>query len=79
MLIRFSVENFLSFYAKREFNMRPPNLVSYVYKSRFGEYADQKIKVWRYFDGSTMRNRDFFCTDAYDDYVKVPIPKLEID
>lgn len=67
------------FIAKREFNMRLPNLVSYVYKSRFGEYADQKIKVWRYFDGSTMRNRDFFCTDAYDDYVKVPIPKLEID
>lgn len=54
-----------------------PNLITYVYKSRFGEYADQKIKVWRRFDRATMRNKDFFCTDIYNNLVNIPKPILE--
>lgn len=54
-----------------------PNLISYVYKSRFGTYADQKLKVWRYFDRSTMRNVDFFVTNNYDELVSIPKPILE--
>lgn len=54
-----------------------PNLISYVYKARFSDFADQKIKVWRYFDRSRFRNVDFFCTNQYDEIVKVPKPVLE--
>lgn len=67
------------FIYKRGFGNETPNLISYVYKSRFGEYADQKIKVWRKFDGGIMQNIDFFCTDNYDEYVNIPIPQLEVD
>ena len=56
-----------------------PNIISYVYKSRFGEYADQKIKVYRRFDRATMRNKDFFCTDMYDNLVNIPKPILEAE
>lgn len=54
-----------------------PNLISYVYKARFGEYADQKLKVWRRFDRATFRNKDFFVTDQYDQLVNIPKPILE--
>lgn len=54
-----------------------PNVVSYVFKSRFGEYADQKIKVWRYFDRARFRNIDLFCTNQYDEIVNIPRPVLE--
>lgn len=40
-----------------------PNRITYVYKARFGEYADQKIKIFHHFDGGTMRNTDLFCCD----------------
>jgi len=56
-----------------------PNMITYVYKARFGEYADQKLKVWRYFDSSTFRNKDFFVTDQYDQIVNIPKPVLEGD
>ena len=48
-----------------------PNLVSYIVKSRFGEYADQKIKVWRYFDRARFRNTDYFCTNQYDELINI--------
>lgn len=54
-----------------------PNVISYVFKSRFGEYADQKIKVWRCFDRSRFRNIDLFCTNQYDEIVNIPKPVLE--
>ena len=54
-----------------------PNVVSYVFKSRFGEYADQKIKVWRYFDRARFRNIDLFCTNQYDEILNIPRPVLE--
>lgn len=54
-----------------------PNVVSYVFKSRFGEYADQKIKVWRYFDRAKFTNVDLFCTNQYDEIVNIPRPVLE--
>ena len=54
-----------------------PNIVSYVFKSRFGEYADQKIKVWRYFDRARFKNIDLFCTNQYDEIVNIPKPVLK--
>ena len=54
-----------------------PNLITYIYKSRFGEYADQKIKVWRYFDRGRFRNKDFICTDQYDNLIRIPKPVLK--
>lgn len=49
-----------------------PNMIEYVYKSRFGEYGDQKIKVWSHFDKGTFRRIDMFCTDGDDMLVSVP-------
>lgn len=54
-----------------------PNIITYVYKARFGEYADQKIKVWRRFDRATLRNTDCFCTDQYNQLINIPKPVLE--
>lgn len=54
-----------------------PNIVTYVYKSRFGLYADQKIKVFSYFDRSVMRLKDYVCLDAYDQVVNIPMAKIK--
>lgn len=54
-----------------------PNVISYVLKARFGEYADQKLKVFRYFDRGTFRNKDFFVVDQYNQLVNIPKPVLE--
>ena len=48
-----------------------PNMIEYIYKSRFGLMSDQKIKIWSYFDRGTFKRTDFFCTDAHDELVKV--------
>ena len=56
-----------------------PNIISYVFKARFGEYADQKLKVFRYFDRAKMRNKDFFVVDQYNELVNIPKPVLEDD
>lgn len=56
-----------------------PNLISFVYKSRFGEYADQNLAVWRYFDRATMRNIDMLVTDQYNQPVNIPIPVIQQD
>lgn len=56
-----------------------PNIISYVIKARFGEYADQKLKVFRYFDRGTLRNKDFFVVDQYNQLVNIPKPVLESD
>lgn len=54
-----------------------PNRITYVYKTRFGEYADRKIKIFHRFDASIMRNTDLFCTDAKNEFVKIPYPAYE--
>ena len=54
-----------------------PNVISYVLKARFGEYADQKLKVFRYFDRGTLKNKDFFVVDQYNQLVNIPKPVLE--
>lgn len=48
-----------------------PNVIEYIYKARYGLLADQKVKVWSYFDRGTMRRTDLFCTDNNDEFVKV--------
>lgn len=54
-----------------------PNRITYVFKSRFGEYQDRKLKVFHYFDMGTMRNTDFFVCDAQGKFVSIPKPKLK--
>lgn len=49
-----------------------PNIIEYIYKSRFGEYGDQKIKIFSYFDRGTFRRKDFLCCDANNNFVSVP-------
>lgn len=71
------IEPYLEHKGFGEENKIKPNVVSYVFKSRFGEYADQKIKVWRFFDRAKFRNIDFFCTNQYDEIVNIPFPKLQ--
>ena len=53
-----------------------PNRITYLYKARFGEYADEKIKIFHRFDGSTMRNVDLFCCNQYNEFIKIPKPVL---
>lgn len=63
-----------SFIVKRSLTDKSirPNVIEYIYKSRFGEFGDQKIKIWSYFDRGTFRRKDFFCTDVNDNFVSVP-------
>lgn len=53
-----------------------PNIIGYVYKSRFGLYSDQKTKIFSYFDRSIMRITDFIVLDAYNIPIKIPRPVL---
>ncbi len=54
-----------------------PNMIEYVYKSRFGTYGDEKVKIIYYFDKGTSRRYDFFCADDKDKIVNVPKTELE--
>lgn len=54
-----------------------PNRITYIYKSRFGEYQDRKLKIFHHFDMGTMRNTDFFVCDAHNQFVSIPKPKLK--
>lgn len=54
-----------------------PNRITYLTKARFGEWSDQRIKIFHKFDPSIMRNTDFFCCDAYNQIVNIPFPKLQ--
>ncbi|HAU86527.1 MAG TPA: hypothetical protein DCW90_13840 [Lachnospiraceae bacterium] len=54
-----------------------PNRITYIHKSRFGEYQDRKLKIFHYFDMGTMRNTDFFVCDSYNKFVSIPKPKLK--
>lgn len=58
-------------------NTLVPNRITYIYKSRFGEYQDRKLKIFHYFDMGTMRNTDFFVCDSYNKFVSIPKPKLK--
>lgn len=60
-----------------EDRMPMPNIIQYVYKARFGLYADQKIKIFSYLDRSIMRLKDYVCLDMYNQLVKIPKPQLE--
>ena len=53
-----------------------PNVITYVYKSRFGLYADQKLKIFSYYDRGTMRIKDYLVMDAYNRPVNIPKPIL---
>ena len=53
-----------------------PNVITYVYKSRFGLYADTKLKIFSYFDRGIMRMKDYLVVDAYNTPVSIPKPQL---
>ena len=53
-----------------------PNRITYVYKARFGLYSEEKIKIFHKFDAGTMRNIDYFCCDAYNEFVNIPMPQF---
>lgn len=54
-----------------------PNLITYVYKSRFGEYADQKLKIFSYFDRGLMRIKDYCVLDNRNNIVSLPKPVIK--
>lgn len=57
----------------------PPNVCEFIFKSRYGTFGDQRLKMWSYFDKGTFRRFDYFVTDDENQIVKVPISKLEDD
>lgn len=71
------VEPYLKRLGFGENREKAPNILTYVYKSRFGLYADQKLKIFSYFDRSIMRIKDYLVTDMYDQVVDIPIPTWE--
>ena len=54
-----------------------PNIIEYIYKGRYSIYSSGNIKVWSHFDRGTFRRKDFFVTDANNEIINVPVPKLE--
>lgn len=56
-----------------------PNVITYVYKSRFGLYADQKLKIFSYYDRGIMRIKDYIVVDAYNQPVHIDKPKLILE
>ena len=65
------IEPYLKRHGFGEGSLAKPNMIEYIYKARFGPMADQKVKIWSYFDRGTFRRTDFFCTDTHDELVKV--------
>lgn len=51
--------------------LQSPNIVEYIYKSRYGNYGDERLKIWSKIDRGTMRRTDFFVTNERDELVKV--------
>ena len=56
-----------------------PNVCEFIFKSRYGTFGDQRLKLWSYFDKGTFRRFDYFVTDDENQIVKIPISKLEGD
>lgn len=56
-----------------------PNICEFIFKSRYGTYGDQRLKLWSYFDKGTFKRIDYFVTDDNNQIIKIPISKLEDD
>lgn len=56
-----------------------PNVCEFIFKSRYGTFGDQRLKMWSYFDKGTFRRFDYFVTDDENNPIKVPISKIEED
>lgn len=54
-----------------------PNLCEFIFKSRYGIYGDQRLKLWCYFDKGTFRRYDYFVTNDSNEKVNIPLPKIE--
>lgn len=58
-------------------NRQPkPNVCEFIMKSRYGEYGDQRLKLWSYFNKGTFRRTDYFVTNDANEFVKIPKPTL---
>lgn len=55
-----------------------PNICEFVLKARYKSIGYDRIKIWSYIDRSTMRRKDFFCTDGDDEIINIPIMKRGI-
>lgn len=60
-----------------EERMQEPNICEFIFKSRYGTYGDQRLKLWSYFDKGTFQRIDYFVTDDSNQIIKIPISKLE--
>ena len=58
-------------------NRQPkPNVCEFIMKSRYGEYGDQRLKLWSYFNKGKFRRTDYFVTNDANEFVKIPKPTL---
>lgn len=53
-----------------------PNRITYVYKARFGEYQERKLKIFHKFNPGIMRNTDYFVCDNFNKFVNIPLPSF---
>ena len=53
-----------------------PNTIGYCYKSRFGLYSDQKVKILSYFDKGRLRIKDYMVADIHNQPLNIPRPIL---
>lgn len=60
-------------------SLQAPNIVEHIYKSRYGNKGDERLKIWSYIDRATMRRKDFFVTNERDELVKVDRTVIDTD
>ena len=48
-----------------------PNMCEFIFKGRYSEFGDQRIKLWTYFDKGTFQRHDYFVTNDVNKKVNV--------
>lgn len=54
-----------------------PNICEYIYKARYGQFGDKRLKIWTYFDRGTFRRKDYFITNDANEIERVPKTTIE--
>lgn len=53
-------------------NRQPmPNICEFIFKARFGQYGDQRLKLWSYFNRGTFERTDYLITDDANEVVAI--------
>jgi len=60
-----------------EARMPLPNICETIFKSRFGEYGDKRLKLWSYVNRGTCRRFDYGVWDDANERVSVPITEMD--